>query len=87
MEGASDVQVVGAPSRKYGKKIGAFIISKPGATLTPEEIKDFCQGKIVSYNTSKYIIFVEDCLITASGKIQKYKLRETAVRLFHEAMR
>ncbi|WP_028572817.1 AMP-binding protein [Desulfonatronum lacustre] len=87
MEGISDVQVVGVPSRKYGEEVGAFIIPKPGVTLTPEEVKDFCRGKIARYKTPKYIAFVESYPMTASGKIQKYKLRETAGKLFPEAMR
>lgn len=87
MEGVSDVQVVGVPSRRYGEEVGAFIIPKPGVTLTPEEVKDFCRGKIARYKTPKYISFVDSYPMTASGKIQKYKLRETAGKLFPEAMR
>ncbi len=87
MEGISDVQVVGVASRKYGEEVGAFIIPKPGVTLTPEEVRDFCRGKIARYKTPRYIAFVESYPMTASGKIQKYKLRETATKLFPEAMR
>ncbi|HDQ41961.1 MAG TPA: AMP-binding protein [Desulfonatronum sp.] len=87
MEGISDVQVVGVPSRKYGEEVGAFIIPKPGFTLTPEEVRDFCRGKIARYKTPKYIAFVDAYPMTASGKIQKYKLREAAEKLFPEAMR
>ncbi|WP_031387104.1 AMP-binding protein [Desulfonatronum thiodismutans] len=87
MEGISDVQVVGVASRKYGEEVGAFIVPKPGVTLTPEEVRDFCRGKIARYKTPRYIAFVESYPMTASGKIQKYKLRETAAKLFPEAMR
>ena len=87
MEGVSDVQVVGVPSRKYGEEVGAFIIPKPGCSLSPEEVRDFCRGKIARYKTPKYIAFVDSYPMTASGKIQKYKLRETAGKLFPEAMR
>jgi fatty-acyl-CoA synthase len=87
MEGVSDVQVVGVPSRKYGEEVGAFIIPKPGFSLTPEEVKDFCRGRIARYKIPKYIAFVESCPMTASGKIQKYKLREMAAKLFPDAMR
>ena len=87
MEGIVDVQVVGVPSRKYGEEVGAFIIPKPGFSLTPEEVKDFCRGKIARYKTPKYIAFVESYPMTASGKIQKYKLRELAGKLFPDAMR
>ncbi|WP_045218416.1 AMP-binding protein [Desulfonatronum thioautotrophicum] len=87
MEGISDVQVVGVPSRKYGEEVGAFIVPKAGVTLTPEEVRDFCRGKIARYKTPRYVAFVDAYPMTASGKIQKYKLRETAGKLFPEAMR
>ncbi|SDB17748.1 fatty-acyl-CoA synthase [Desulfonatronum thiosulfatophilum] len=87
LEGVSDVQVAGVASRKYGEEVGAFIIPKPGATLTPEEVRDFCRGKIARYKTPRYVAFVDSYPMTASGKIQKYKLREMAAKLFPEAMR
>jgi fatty-acyl-CoA synthase len=87
MEGVSDVQVVGVPSRKYGEEVGAFIIPRPGVVLTPDEVRDYCRGKIARYKTPKYIAMVDSYPMTASGKIQKFKLRENAGRLFPEAMR
>jgi fatty-acyl-CoA synthase len=86
MDGISDVQVVGVPSRKYGEEVGAFIIQKPGANLTPGDVKDFCRDQIARYKIPKYIAFVEAFPMTTSGKIQKYKLREQAAELFPEAM-
>ena len=85
MEGISDVQVAGVPSRKYGEEVGAFIILKPGYEYEPEDVKDFCRGRIARYKIPKYIVFVDQYPMTASGKIQKYKLREQAGELFPEA--
>jgi fatty-acyl-CoA synthase len=87
MDGVSDVQVVGVPSRKYGEEVGAFIILKPGYEYAAEDVRDFCRGKIARYKTPKYVAFVDAYPMTASGKIQKYKLRETAGRLFSQAMK
>ena len=86
MPGVADVQVVGVPSHKYGEEVGAFIILKAGHELTPEDVRDFCRGKISAYKVPKYVTFVKSYPLTASGKVQKYKLREDAVRLFPEAM-
>lgn len=86
MEGILDVQVVGVPSRKYGEEVGAFVTLREGVTMEPEDVKDFCRGKIARYKIPKYVSFVEAYPMTASGKIQKYKLREEAARLFPEAM-
>lgn len=49
--------------------------------------RDFCRGRIARYKIPKYIACVDSYPMTASGKIQKYKLRETAGKLFPEAMR
>lgn len=87
MEGIKDVQVVGVPSRKYGEEVGAFIILKEGFDYAPEDIKDFCRGKIARYKIPKYIAFLDEYPMTASGKIQKYKLRELAAQMFPEAMK
>jgi fatty-acyl-CoA synthase len=76
MPGIKDVQVAGITSVKYGEEVGAFVILKEGAAVTEEEIKDFCRGKISRFKIPKYIFFLDAYPMTASGKIQKYKLRD-----------
>jgi fatty-acyl-CoA synthase len=73
-----DVQVVGVPSEKYGEEVAAFIQLKPGLEATEAEIKDFCRDQISFHKIPKAIFFVSEYPTTASGKIQKYKLRELA---------
>ncbi|MHB8156596.1 MAG: AMP-binding protein [Desulfocucumaceae bacterium] len=75
-----DVQVVGIPSAKYGEEVGAFIQLKEGQTATEEEIKDFCRNKISRIKVPAFVFFVDQYPTTASGKIQKYKLRELATK-------
>ena len=87
MEGVADVQVVAVPSRRYGEEVGAFLIPKEGADIAPEDVRDYCRGKIAWYKIPRYVAVVEGFPLTASGKIQKYKLREMAARYFPEAMR
>jgi len=82
MEGVADVQVAGVPSPRYGEEIGAFIKIKQGYVMEPEDVRDFCRGKISHYKIPRYVAFVEDYPMTASGKIQKYKLRDLSVTLF-----
>ena len=87
LEGVEDVQVVGVPSRKYGEEVGAFIIAKKGyENLAPEDVQDYCRGKISWYKIPRYVAIVKEFPLTASGKIQKFKLRELAGELFPEAM-
>ncbi len=85
INGVRDVQVVGVPSKKYGEDTGAFIILKAGAEVTAEDIQDYCRGKIAWIKIPKYINFIDEFPMTASGKIQKYKLREIAHELWPDA--
>ncbi|MEZ5103686.1 MAG: AMP-binding protein [Draconibacterium sp.] len=78
------VEVAGVPSQKYGEAVGAFIKLKAGQKLTEEEIVDFCRGQIARFKIPKYIFFVDSFPMTASGKIQKYKLSELSVKLCKE---
>ena len=86
MDGIYDVQVIGVPSDKYGEEVGAFIILKEGFDLSPEDVQDFCRGKIARYKIPRHITFVKDYDMTASGKVQKFKLREKATEIFAESL-
>jgi fatty-acyl-CoA synthase len=81
MPGVRDVQVVGVASPKYGEEVGAFVIRTAGASITEEDVRDFCRGQIASFKVPRYVFFVESYPMTASGKIQKYKLREQSLAL------
>lgn len=76
----SDVQVYGVPDRKYGEQVMAAVKLKPGIDMTEDEVKEFCRGRIANYKVPKYVKFVDSFPMTASGKIQKFKLREMAIR-------
>jgi fatty-acyl-CoA synthase len=76
----SDIQVYGVPDRKYGEQVMAAVVLKKGVEMTEEEVKEFCRGKIAHYKIPYYVKFVESYPMTASGKIQKFKLREMAIR-------
>lgn len=76
-----DVQVVGVPSRYYGEEVVAFVQLKPGEEMTEIEAKDFCWDRISRYKIPSYFFFVDSFPTTASGKIQKFKLREQAVEM------
>ena len=71
-----DVQVVGVPDPKYGEELMAWVILKNGQQLTTDELKEYCKGKISFHKIPKYIEFIEAYPMTASGKIQKFLLRE-----------
>jgi len=85
IEGVADVQVVGVPSVKYGELPAAFVILRPGVKLTAEDIVDHCRGKIAFYKIPKYVHFLDEYPMTASGKIMKVKLREMSAKLWPDA--
>ncbi len=78
------IEIVGLPSKKYGEEVAAFVRLKKGQNLKEEEIADFCRGNISRFKTPKYIFFINDFPMTASGKIQKYKLSQLGVQLCME---
>ena len=85
MKAVRDVQVVGIPSEKYGEEVAAFIILREGAEpVTTEDVRDFCRGKIAWHKIPRYVATVTEFPMTGSGKIQKYKLRQQAVKMFLE---
>ncbi len=75
-----DVQVVGIPSRKYGEEVAAFVQIKEGESATNEEMREYCKEKIAFHKIPAFFLFVDEYPTTASGKIQKYKLREQATK-------
>ncbi len=75
----ADVQVIGVPDERYGEELMAWVVPRPGVSLTDEELREFCEGKIARYKVPRYIKFVESFPMTVTGKVQKFKMRETAI--------
>lgn len=77
------VQVVGVPDPKYTEVPAAFVQLRPGERATPEELIEFCVGRIASYKVPRYVRFVEEWPMSGT-KIQKYVLRERIVTELEE---
>lgn len=71
-----DVRIIGVPDEKWSEVGKAFIVLKSGESMDEEEALKFLQGKIAKYKIPKYVEFVEELPKTASGKIQKFLLKE-----------
>ncbi|MGI6003839.1 MAG: AMP-binding protein [Christensenellales bacterium] len=78
-EKVQDVQVVGMPDKKYGEEVMAFIILKPGVQGEEQEMIDFVKNGLSRFKAPHYVRFIDEFPMTASGKIQKYKLREMGI--------
>ncbi len=79
-----NVQVVGIPDKKYGEQVLAAIQLKNGQTATTDEFIEFCKGKIARHKIPKYWEFVDSYPMTASGKIQKFKMKEMFEKKYKE---
>ncbi len=75
----ADAYVYGIPDEKYGEAVAAAIRLKPSEEATPEEIRSFCEGRLAKFKIPRHIRFVDSFPMTASGKVQKFKLREMHV--------
>jgi fatty-acyl-CoA synthase len=75
----ADVQVIGVPDERYGEELMAWIVLRPGAELTEDEVREFCRGKIARYKIPRYVKFVSEFPMTVTGKVQKFKMREAAI--------
>ena len=74
-----DVQVIGVPSVAYGEEVCACVIVKEGETVTEDMVKDAVRANMAKYKVPSYVLFMDNFFMTASGKIQKFKLREYAI--------
>jgi fatty-acyl-CoA synthase len=74
-----DVQVIGVPDRRFGEQAMAWIRLREATTATEEELKAFCQAKLAHFKVPRYWKFVESFPTTVTGKIQKYKMRESSI--------
>jgi fatty-acyl-CoA synthase len=77
IDGVKDVAVVAAPSYKYGEEVCAVIVPKDGIELKPDIIQAYVRNNLAKHKTPKYVVFTDNLPLTASGKIQKYLIRET----------
>ena len=75
----ADVQVVGVPDEKFGEVAAVWIRLKADASATEGEMREYCHGRIAHFKVPQYFRFVEGFPMTVTGKIQKFKIRETEI--------
>ncbi|MEG0996931.1 MAG: AMP-binding protein, partial [Clostridia bacterium] len=74
-----DVQVVGVPDEKYGEEVCACVVLKEGCAVTEVELIDYVRAGLSRFKAPRYVLVMDGFPMTASGKIQKFKLRELGV--------
>jgi len=84
LEGHPDiqaVQVIGLPDEEWGEAVTAVIQTRSGCSLSPQEVKGFCKGKLAGFKIPKRIFDIQEheWPVTRVGKIDKIKLRQWAI--------
>lgn len=75
-----EAAIVGVPSRLGDENVWAFIRLEEGASMTPEEVLDYCRRELEPYQIPSQVRFVEEFPRSEVGKPQKFKLRMEAMR-------
>jgi fatty-acyl-CoA synthase len=78
-EDVADVQVVGVPDERYGEELCAWVIVRPGASLDEDAVREYCRGRLAHFKVPRYVIFADEFPMTITGKVQKFKMRETSI--------
>ncbi len=76
----ADVYVIGIPDGRLGEIVGAWVKLRQECSLTADEVRDFCRGRIAYFKIPQHVRFVEAFPATANGKVQKYLMREQEIR-------
>ncbi len=71
-----DVQVFGVADQKYGEELCAWIRLREGETMSEDDVRDFCRGQIAHLKIPRYVEFVDEFPMTATGKVQKFIMRQ-----------
>ena len=72
--------VVGIPDEVKGAVPMAYVVLKQGSTIESKDIIDFCRNNITSYKVPRYVEFIDELPLTSSGKVQKFELKERAIK-------
>ncbi len=77
----AEVAVVGLPDSKLGETVAAWVKLRAGETMTKDELQDYCQGKIAHFKIPQHIRFVDSFPMTVTGKLQKFRIRESEIEM------
>jgi acyl-CoA synthetase (AMP-forming)/AMP-acid ligase II len=72
------VAVVGVPDARMGEVGMAFVVLRPGAAPTPDELIAWCRETMANFKAPRYVEIVDALPLNATGKVLKYELRELA---------
>ena len=71
-----EVAIVGLPHERWGEAPHAFVVLKRDATTTEDELREFARANLAHFKAPHSVTFIDELPKTATGKIQKYVLRD-----------
>lgn len=74
-DGVAEVAVIGVPDERWGETIKALVVLSPGSTVTEDELIRHCKERLAGFKAPTSVEFRDELARTATGKLQKYKLR------------
>jgi fatty-acyl-CoA synthase len=75
----ASAQVIGVPDERMGEELMAWVVLRDGASSTDDAIRDFCRERIAHFKVPRYVKFVDEFPLTVTGKVQKFKMRDTSI--------
>ena len=79
MAAVAAVQVIGVPDVRMGEELMAWVVFRDGNEATEDEMRAFCREQLAHFKVPRYWKFAADFPMTVTGKVQKFKMRETAI--------
>ena len=74
MADVAEVAVIGVEDQKFGQRLKAFVVTKPGANLTADEVKEYVKANLAGYKAPRDVEFIAELPRNATGKILKREL-------------
>ncbi len=75
----AEAAVVGLPDARFGEVVAAWVVPKPGSTVSAHDLREFCRGQIAHFKIPHYIQIVDQLPRTVTGKVQKHVLRQQGI--------
>jgi acyl-CoA synthetase (AMP-forming)/AMP-acid ligase II len=76
--------IIGVPDMEWGETVKAIIVPEPGASITPDEVRDYCREHLASYKTPAYVAIIDELPRNPMGKVLKTDLRRDHGRADNE---
>ncbi|KAL9097082.1 MAG: hypothetical protein Q9163_006387 [Psora crenata] len=76
-----EASVVGLPDERYGEVVAAFVIRQAGSDITEQRLRSWVETRLSHHLVPKYVFWTDNYPKTASGKVQKFKLKEEGIQL------